>query len=106
MRQLTDSEQKIVEKGWLYHLGNRRPSAVDYDFYEAGFIAALDHSAAQIAALQAENDGLREALEPFAYLWRDALLDKPDLAPVYSFNDAVITVGHLKAARRALGNQT
>lgn len=60
----------------------------------------------QIAALQAERDRLREALKPFAYLWRDALLDKPDLAPVYSFNDAVITVGHLKAAQQALDNQT
>ena len=63
MRQLTDSEKKTLEKHWLEHLGNRRPKVVDFDWFEAGFTTGLDYAAEQLAALTAERDGLRAAVE-------------------------------------------
>lgn len=48
MRELTESENKIVEKAWFAHAYGNLASS--YDSFEAGFIAALDHSAAQLAA--------------------------------------------------------
>lgn len=91
MRQLTDGEMKTLEKGWLEHLGNRKPILTDFDTFEAGFIAALDHAAAQIAALTAERDGLREALKNMLFLF-DQGFDKSD------------TLGRMRCdeARRAL----
>lgn len=56
----------------------------------------------EIAGLEAENERLREALKPFANLWHDSLLVKSDDAPIYALNDAKITVGQIKAARREL----
>lgn len=78
MRQLTDGEMKTLEKGWLEHLRNRKPLGTDFDTWAGGFTAGLDHSAAQIAALTAENKRLREAqfkrakaLKRMVKAWRD-----------------------------------
>lgn len=57
MRQLTDSERDYLIAYWFTEpLGNT--IALPERFKE-GFIAGLDHSAAQIAALEAENAKLR-----------------------------------------------
>lgn len=52
---------------------------------------------------QEQNAALREALKPLAKLWHEVLADKSDDTPVYGINDVIVTVGQIKAARRALG---
>ena len=49
-------------------------------------------------ALEEERDRLRAALRPFAALLDVAMDDKPDDAPVWSFNANVITCGDLRRA--------
>lgn len=62
MRELTDSEQKILGEARQEY----EPEYVGYTIeelagFDSGFIAALDYQQAQLAALQAENRRLREA---------------------------------------------
>ena len=59
----------------------------------------------QIEQLRAENERLREALQPFASMagWLSGSeIDPDDLTPLWDGND-LPTLGDLRAARKALG---
>lgn len=78
MRQLTDREQEALSEARQEY----EPCYVGYFIeelagFDAGFITALDHSSAQIAALTAERDALRTALENMLYIF-DNGYDKAD----------------------------
>lgn len=72
MRQLTDSERKTFDLAWLECLGNRRERGNDLDFFESGFISALDYADQQIAALAAERTQLRAELDALLNLINEA----------------------------------
>lgn len=65
MRELTDSEREAMERAWKVHLADD-PELASFLPFEAGFIAALEYSDAQLAALQADNAKLRAALQQIA----------------------------------------
>jgi hypothetical protein len=73
----------------------------------AAFIALANPS--KILELLAENEALREALEPFGELWmaaRSSHKDEPDNLGFYGFNGTNITVGDLRRARALTEKQS
>lgn len=61
MKLLTDSEREARDIAWANFYTD--PADSDFDSFATGFNAAIDHLAAELAALQAERDDLRAALQ-------------------------------------------
>ena len=57
---------------------------------------------ATVQALEAENARLRAALQPLAGLLTAINEEWPDDRPIYIRNDALLTVGDIRAARALL----
>lgn len=71
MRQLTDTERALMDAARNellegINLDSIKPIIAISAAHRSGFVTGLDHSAERIAALEAENARLREALKPFA----------------------------------------
>lgn len=108
MRPLTDSERAAMYNAWNGHF-TWEPELAYYDSLEAGFIAALDHSDARIAALQAENtqlrarcERLREALKPFAEYAANLTNWDSDPVVVAKWSGIIVTTGDFRQAAAAL----
>lgn len=65
MRQFTEAEKEAQLIDWVA-CPDMSPEYSGYEIHRDGFTAGLDHAAEQLAALTAERDSLRVALEEIA----------------------------------------
>lgn len=100
MRELTDSERAAMQTPLReYWVKKDGLLPKETRAFEAGSIAGIEYqkleTAAQIAALQAERDGLREVLENMLYIF-DQGYDKADSLGQMRCNEARRELGRGK----------
>ena len=83
----------------------KRLNVIGYQLTFATQRATVEEAAAALAKLQAERDEAREALRPFAEASRDCDDDLvSDGCSAWESSEAnCVTIGHFRAASRALG---
>lgn len=108
MRDLSDSERAVMETPLReYWVSRDGLLPKETRAFEAGFIIGLDHSAARLAGLQAERDGLTKQVKDLEEL-RDYLSDKLQEARQFQANQRNVNKllsRQLKRAKAALADE-